>query len=92
MSQHWLDGETPKGTVEVLVGWDQPLAYFFMVIESSNHDEPLYSNLYEDDPASLTLEYFQSVLERFSIKNISLEPGHESGLYELLISDRDNGR
>ncbi|PQQ33670.1 hypothetical protein C6H68_22080 [Photorhabdus luminescens] len=60
-----------------------------MVIESHEQDEPLYSNLYEDDPASLTLEHFQSVLERFNIHNISLNPGHKSGLYETLISDSD---
>lgn len=82
MSQYWLDGEVPNGRVEVLVGWDQALAYFFIVIESREQDEPLYSNLYEADPASLTLEHFQSFLERFNIHNISLNPGHKSRLYE----------
>ncbi|CQH79366.1 hypothetical protein ACQ69I_003293 [Yersinia enterocolitica] len=89
MSQHYLEGITPNGNVTILVGWDRPLSYFFMVIESQQLDEPLYSNLYEVDPASLTLEYFQQVLERFNIKNISLQPEHQSGLYEQLIKDRE---
>lgn len=89
MSQHYLDGITPNGIVTILVGWDRPLSYFFMVIESPQQDEPMYSNLDEDDPASLTLEHFQQVLERFNIKNISLQPKHPSGLYEKLIKDRE---
>lgn len=59
----------------------------FLVIEPES-DEPLYSNLYEQHPESLDLAHFQNVLERFGIKNINLSPGHESGLYELLQSDR----
>lgn len=93
MSQHWLEGITATSSVKVLIGWDQRLAYFFMVIESGSDDEePLYSNLYEHDPANLTLEHFQKVLERFGIDNISLEPGHELKLYEKLMADKENGR
>lgn len=88
MSQHKLKGETPNGTVEVLLGWDQPMSWFFMVIEPEA-DEPLYSNLYEPEPERLTLEHFQTVLERFNIVNISLKPDHESRLYEKLMADRE---
>ncbi|WP_233983691.1 hypothetical protein [Pectobacterium versatile] len=91
MSQHRMEGNTAKGRVEILIGWDQPLAYFFMVIEP-DLDPPLYSNLDESDPASLTPAHFQTVLDRFGITDVSLRPGHASGLYEILMTDRDNGR
>ncbi|HAU6861832.1 TPA: hypothetical protein JEM16_004510 [Salmonella enterica subsp. enterica serovar Senftenberg] len=65
--------------------------WFFMVIDP-DADEPLYSNLDEDEPESLTLDYFQGVLDRFNITNISLLPGHASGMYEKLMSDRESGR
>lgn len=87
MSQYKLKGDTPNGPVEVLLGWDEPMSWFFMVIEP-DADEPLYSNLYEPEAELLTLEHFQGVLERFGISNIALLPGHESGLYELLMNDR----
>ncbi|HFL9910089.1 TPA: hypothetical protein ACG5WY_004811 [Escherichia coli] len=74
---------------QLLVGWDTPLSRFFLVIEPEL-DEPVYSNIYEKDPSSLTLEFFQSVLERYGIENVSLLPGHESGLYEKLHDDRRN--
>ncbi|PLY35386.1 hypothetical protein F164LOC_20835 [Pectobacterium carotovorum] len=67
------------------------MAYFFMVIEP-DLDPPLYSNLDESDPASLTPAHFQTVLDRFGITDVSLRPGHASGLYEILMTDRDNGR
>lgn len=91
MSQYRLDGETPNGTVEVLLGWDEPMSWFFMVIEP-DADEPLYSNLDEYAPENLTLDHFQRVLDRFNITNISLLPGHESGMYEKLMSDRESGK
>lgn len=91
MSQYTLKGKTPSSTVDVLLGWDEPMSWFFMVIEP-DADEPLYSNLNEAEPESLTLDHFQRVLDRFNITNISLLPGHESGMYEKLMSDRETGR
>lgn len=91
MSQYVLTGTTPTGRVDVLLGWDEPLNWFFMVIDP-DADEPLYSNLDEEEPESLTLDYFQGVLDRFNITNISLLPGHASGMYEKLMSDRESGR
>ncbi|WP_038196544.1 hypothetical protein [Xenorhabdus bovienii] len=63
------------------------MSWFFMVIEPESN-EPLYSNLYEKNPESLDLAHFQKVFERFGINNVNLSPGHESGLYEALQSDR----
>lgn len=54
MSQHRLTGLTPGGKVDVLLGWDSPMSWFFLVIEPES-DEPLYSNLYEQHPESLDL-------------------------------------
>ncbi|TDN48055.1 hypothetical protein [Scandinavium goeteborgense] len=91
MSQYRLTGITPGGDVEILLGWDAPMSWYFLVI-GPEHDEPLYSNLYEPDPASLDLAHFQRVLERFGIRNINLSPGHASGIFEALESDRLNGK
>ncbi|EFJ5369568.1 hypothetical protein K7Q41_RS24020 [Escherichia coli] len=89
MSQYRLTGKSASRSYELLVGWDTPLSRFFLVIEPEL-DEPVYSNIYEKEPSSLTLEFFQSVLERYGIENVSLLPGHESGLYEKLYDDRRN--
>jgi len=74
MSQYRVQGITSNGTLEVLLGWDEPMKWFFMVIDPEA-DEPLYSNLNEPEPEHLTLEHFQRVLDRFHISNISLYPG-----------------
>lgn len=87
MSQHIFDCESNRGTVSVLCGWDNPLQWFFLVIDQDNADEPLYSNLNEPDPHALTLDHFQTVLDSFDIKNIDLKPV-SSGLYEKLHQDK----
>lgn len=77
MSQYRLTGKLASRSYELLVGWDTPLSRFFLVIEPEL-DEPVYSNIYEKDPSSLTLEFFQSVLERYGIENVSgLRLGNE---------------
>lgn len=87
MSQHNFICESNRGKVLVLCGWDNPLQWFFLVIDQGNTDEPLYSNLNEPDPSSLTLDHFQTVLDSFDIKNIDLKPS-SSGLYEKLQQDK----
>ncbi len=90
MSQYIFEAHTKNGNkVEVLLGWDNPLEYFFMVIDSDDSDEPLYSNLFESDPASLDLPHFQRVLEGFGINDVCLKP-ETTGIYEVLINDKDN--
>lgn len=70
MSQHvfktTLDGEP----VSVLLGWDRPLAYFFLVVEQlseKNDGIYLYSNL--DDPGAVncSLDYFRQKLSELGI-------------------------
>ena len=67
MSQHWFEVKSNEGIVEVMLGWDAPLQWYHMCIDFSIHssEDPLYTNLAEPDPSSVTLEYLQSVLERF---------------------------
>ncbi|MFM1001302.1 hypothetical protein WFK94_20920 [Yersinia enterocolitica] len=90
MSRYILDGITSNGCrIEILLGWDRVLDYFFLVIEP-DRDPPLYSNLDENDFASLSLEYFQSVLDRFGVTNVSLNLGHRDKLYEKLM--KESGR
>lgn len=91
MSQHIFNCESNRGKVSVLCGWDNPLQWFFLVIDQGNTDEPLYSNLNEPDPRTLTLDHFQTVLDSFDIKNIDLKP-NSSGLYEKLQQDKVKGK
>ncbi|EPT9381315.1 hypothetical protein ACVTO6_003619, partial [Proteus mirabilis] len=53
-------------------------------------DEPHYSNLYEPDGLNLTLEYYQTILNKFGINEISLKP--DSDLTKALLADQLNGR
>ncbi|HGY8231198.1 TPA: hypothetical protein ACNTTQ_004602 [Escherichia coli] len=74
----------------VILKYNDKITLLLTTMISLLLDEPVYSNIYEKDPSSLTLEFFQSVLERYGIENVSLLPGHESGLYEKLHDDRRN--
>ncbi len=87
MSQYQLTGVTANGPVQIMLGWDRPLKYFFMVIEPER-EPPLYSNLDEIAWEQLTLAHYQQVLERFGISNICLKAGHPCGLYEKLITSQ----
>lgn len=59
MTQRILNTAIGDRPVTVLMGWDQPLQYYFMVIEAEDADDPLYCNL-DDDAAGLEgkLVYF----------------------------------
>ncbi len=89
MSQYFNRVSSNHGAVETLTGWDQALDYFFLVI-GVDLDEPYYSNLYEPDGLNLTLEYYQTILDKFEINEISLKP--DSELTKALLDDRLNGR
>ena len=93
MSQHWFEVKSNEGIVEVMLGWDAPLQWFHMCIDFSIHssEDPLYTNLAEPDPYSVTPEYLQSVLESFEITEIEIKPG-TTGLYEELLKDRELNR
>ena len=93
MSQHWLTGTINNQEVEILIGWDEPLQYFFMTIDPDG-EPPIYSNLH-DDPSvafSHTLQDYQNVLNHYGVTGVSLVPNHPSGLYEELMNDKTTGK
>lgn len=77
MSRHYFETVHNGFPVTVVLGWDRPLRYFFMVIEKSpqlidgatkvEDEEFLYSNLDENDPFSRGLDYYREVLHQFQI-------------------------
>lgn len=77
MSRHHFD-TTHKGfPVTVILGWDRPMDYFFLMIHKPaeliddtmlvEDDDFLYSNLHEIDPFGHDLDYYREVLRRFQI-------------------------
>lgn len=93
MSQHWLTGKIGENSVEILIGWDEPLKHFFLTIEPYA-ETPIYSNLHEAPNIgfSHTLADYQDVLERFGVSGISLDPSDPSGLYHELMNDKTIGK
>lgn len=71
MSQHVFKTRHEGFPVTVIMGWDRPLHYFFLVIErdDAGDDEEafLYSNLNEPTPFGMSLDYYQGVLARLGI-------------------------
>ncbi|MDX2504577.1 MAG: hypothetical protein QNL62_08895 [Gammaproteobacteria bacterium] len=76
MSQHFFDATLGTQNLRVQIGWDKPMQWFYcvvypLIVEDGNTvtDEPVYSNLYEDNPKQCDLNYFlELLLERFEIK------------------------
>ncbi|MGP3790509.1 hypothetical protein [Pseudomonas sp. B392_1p] len=77
MSRHYFDTLHKGFPVTVVLGWDRPMAYFFLVIEKPpeliddtmkvEDEDFLYSNLQESDPFSHDLGYYREVLRHFQI-------------------------
>ncbi len=74
MSRHYFDTFHKGYPINVVLGWDRPMEYFFLVIEEQNTsaDNPmtfdlLYSNLQESDPFNHDLDYYREVLRHFQI-------------------------
>ena len=77
MSRHYFDTVHKGFPITVILGWDRPMDYFFLVIEKPaeliddtmkvESDDFLYSNLHEIDPFSLGLDYYRKVLRYFHI-------------------------
>jgi len=74
MSRHYFDTFHKGFPVTVLVGWDRPMNYFFLVIkkptglvENTMTFDDLYSNLQEIDPFNHDLDYYREVLRHFQI-------------------------
>ena len=77
MSQHYFDTFHKGYPITVLLGWDRPMDYFFLVVEKPTEliddtmkvesDDFLYSNLHESDPFNHGLDYYREVLRHFQI-------------------------
>ncbi len=77
MSRHYFDTFHKGFPITVLLGWDRPMDYFFLVIEKPaeltdttmkvESDDFLYSNLHEHDPFNHDLDYYRQVLRYFQI-------------------------
>lgn len=73
MSAHLMKTEVDGRALEVQIGWDRPLQYFYLVVEDpgSTSDSPVYSNL--DDPVCarnprVPLEHFIKRLGELGIE------------------------
>lgn len=63
MSQHIFSSSQHGKPIDITLGWDRPLQYFFMTVENGVTGDILYSNL--DDPATfggVDLEYYRGIL------------------------------
>ncbi|MDD5388953.1 MAG: hypothetical protein PHD37_06390 [Gallionellaceae bacterium] len=81
MSQHYFNSKYQDRPVKVILGWDRPLGYFFLVIEfvDDEQSEPsdaadaveneglLYSNLNDRDAWQKPLSYYRDKLSQFGI-------------------------
>ncbi len=77
MSRHYFDTSHKGFPITVIVGWDRPMNYFFLVIEKPaeliddtmqvEDEDFLYSNLHEIDPFGHDLDYYREVLRHFHI-------------------------
>ncbi len=68
MSQHFFKTQHNGKEVVVLIGFDRPLGHVFMVIsDAPEQDEPIYSNLFQPEPFSLSLMDYRSVLSELGI-------------------------
>jgi hypothetical protein len=92
MSQHFFQVKSSHGLVDVMLGWDSPMQWFHMYIGYGiqTDENPLYSNLNEVNPYDVTLEYMQSILDKFDITEIEIREGTD--LFNRLSQDRDLDR
>ena len=71
MSQHTFKTTRDGEPICVLMGWDRPLAYFFLVVErlAMTDDENAYLYLYLDDPGAIdcSLDYYRKKLSELGI-------------------------
>ncbi|MFK1437582.1 hypothetical protein ACIU0H_28540 [Pseudomonas aeruginosa] len=91
MSRHYFDTVHKGFPITVVLGWDRPLDYFFLVIHKPTElvdgamkvvdDDHLYSNLHERNPFNLDLDYYRQVLRLFGItvpESMFIEVQHDA--------------
>jgi len=71
MSIHILNTEVGGQKLQVQMGWDSPMRWFYLVVspvdEEGELDDPVYSNLEESDPKNKGLDYYIAVCQRLDI-------------------------
>jgi len=87
MSQHLFNSTIDGDNVEIQMGWDTPMQWFYMVIEKDidDSDEPLYSNLFDNNYRVGQLEYYIELLNEWNV----LIP---NGLLDSINNDKINSR
>ncbi|WYX24927.1 hypothetical protein WJ969_02650 [Achromobacter xylosoxidans] len=93
MSRHYFNTIHKGFPITVLIGWDRPADYFFLVIEKPpeliddtmrvESENFLYSNLHEVDPFGHDLDYYRGVLRHFDI----IVP---ESMFIQVVCDREN--
>lgn len=71
MSQHILKTSLDGQPVQVQMGWDSPMKWYYLVVSPVDADgelnDPIYSNLYETDAKSKDLQYYLGVCANLGI-------------------------
>ena len=68
MSQHKFHTQHNGKPVIVQIGYDRPLGHYHMVVyEPGMPDDPVYSNLDQDDAFDLTLDDFRTALANLRV-------------------------
>jgi hypothetical protein len=71
MSQHVINKRVEGINLRVQMGWDTPTSCYYLVIENidanNDVDRYLYSNLYETNPATISLDGNVKTCKKFGI-------------------------
>lgn len=72
MSQHVLTTKVNGQQLQIQMGWDTPMSWYYLVIspviENGELDDPIYSNLNELHPESNPLKYYIEVCHGLGIQ------------------------
>jgi hypothetical protein len=72
MSKHFFHAKVEGQKFEFQMGWDTPMQWYYLVItpvdEKNNPtDDPEYSNLMEETPETLGLDYYVGVVRKMGV-------------------------
>lgn len=86
MSKHIFRTQLESQPIEIQMGWDKPMQWYYLVISPICNDgrlcDPIYSNLDEEHPEKLPLRYFWELLQKFGI--IPLPPDK---MFDAILQD-----
>lgn len=71
MSKHIFRTQLESQSIEIQMGWDRPMQWYYLVISPISNGgrlgDPIYSNLDEEHPERLPLRYFWELLRKLGI-------------------------